>query len=249
MRVGAPRPSSRTQSSAVQATSAPARIANSVRRRAHTRRQPTTRVVPTSSSPTRDRPSTPTSAARTSQVRPRSRVPGAVEAALRRVEPGQVLRVAQQDGRPEPAVGRRPRRTGRGTARSSGPARGGGVGHGRPAGERDRASRARRCAVPSCGAVWRCEPDVARASGIEHDQRDGQALVLVGGVRPRVVELVEDVGVDPARAPLAVVRLGGAVALDGHVVRVDLGRGRRRTGSAARGGRRRRRPAARGAAR
>ena len=39
----------------------------------------------------------------------------------------------------------------------------------------------------------------------------------------RVVELVQDVGVDPARAPLAVVRLGGALALDGHVVRMDLG--------------------------
>ncbi len=39
----------------------------------------------------------------------------------------------------------------------------------------------------------------------------------------RVVELVEDVGVDPAGAPLAVDRLGRPGRLDGDVVRVDLG--------------------------
>ena len=37
-----------------------------------------------------------------------------------------------------------------------------------------------------------------------------QRLVLVRGMRPRVVELVEDVGVDAPRAPLAVVGLGRA---------------------------------------
>ena len=66
------------------------------------------------------------------------------------------------------------------------------------------------------------EPDVARPARIEDDERDPQRLVLAGGVRPRIVELVEDVGVDAARAPLAVVGLGRAVALDRHVVRVDL---------------------------
>ena len=40
---------------------------------------------------------------------------------------------------------------------------------------------------------------------------------------PGVVELVQHVGADPARAPLAVVGLGRAGALDRHVVRVDLG--------------------------
>ena len=40
----------------------------------------------------------------------------------------------------------------------------------------------------------------------------------------RVVELVEDVRVDPARAPLAIPGLGSAGNLDRHVVRVDLGR-------------------------
>ena len=67
------------------------------------------------------------------------------------------------------------------------------------------------------------EPDVARALG--HRTRPGRprsALVLVGRVRPRIVELVEHVRVDAAGAPLAVVRLGRAVALDRHVVRVDL---------------------------
>src|SRR5690349_7494810 len=58
------------------------------------------------------------------------------------------------------------------------------------------------------------EPDLARPTGIEDEDRDGQSLVLVGGVRPGVVELVEDVGVDPARTPLAVDRLGGAGNLD-----------------------------------
>ena len=67
------------------------------------------------------------------------------------------------------------------------------------------------------------EADVARPAGIEHDQGDRQRLVLARRIRPGVVELVEDVGVDAAGAPLAVVRLGRAVALDGHVVRVDLG--------------------------
>ena len=40
---------------------------------------------------------------------------------------------------------------------------------------------------------------------------------------PSIVELVEDIGRDPARTPLAVIDLGAALALHGHVVRVDLG--------------------------
>ena len=39
----------------------------------------------------------------------------------------------------------------------------------------------------------------------------------------RVVELVQHVGADPARAPFAVVRLVPGFPLDGHVVRMDLG--------------------------
>ena len=53
-------------------TSAPSASWNSVRRRAQTRRQPTTWVVPTSSVPTAIGATTATSAARTSQVIPRS---------------------------------------------------------------------------------------------------------------------------------------------------------------------------------
>ena len=64
--------SSRTQSMWTHATSVPSASWNSVRRRAQTRRQPTTWVVPTSSAPTGSAPTTATSAARTSQVMPRS---------------------------------------------------------------------------------------------------------------------------------------------------------------------------------
>ena len=67
------------------------------------------------------------------------------------------------------------------------------------------------------------EPHVARPAGIEDDEADGQPLVLVRGVLPRVVELVQDVGADAARAPLAVDRLGATVDLDRHVVGVNLG--------------------------
>ena len=42
-------------------------------------------------------------------------------------------------------------------------------------------------------------------------------------MRPGIVKLVEDVGRDAARTPLAVPRLGGSVALDRDVVGVDLG--------------------------
>ena len=81
------------------------------------------------------------------------------------------------------------------------------------------------------------QPDPARALGVEHDQPDRQPLVLVGGVAPRVVELVEDVRSDPARPPLAVPGLGPA----GQPRRSRRTGGsrpaRRRTGSAARAGR------------
>ena len=78
-------------------------------------------------------------------------------------------------------------------------------------------------AVASCGAVWRSSRTSHDRSASNTTSATREPLVLVGGVRPRVVELVEDVGVDAARAPLAVVRLGRAVALDRDVVRVDLG--------------------------
>ena len=110
-----------------------------------------------------------------------------------------------------------------------------------------RARRASRCATSRCprsarsGA--RAGPRTSAAAS-KTTSATVEPLVLVGGVGPRVVELVQDVGVDAARAPLAVVGLGRAVALDRHVVRVDLGAARRRTGSVARGGPRRRRPGA-----
>jgi hypothetical protein len=43
-------------------------------------------------------------------------------------------------------------------------------------------------------------------------------------MRPRVVELVQDVGVDAPRAPFAVVKLRPRRRFHGHVVGVDLGR-------------------------
>ena len=70
--VGVPRSSRRTQSIWTHDTSEPSASWNSVRRRAQTRRQPTTRVVPTNSVPTAIGATTATSAARTSQVIPRS---------------------------------------------------------------------------------------------------------------------------------------------------------------------------------
>ena len=144
------------------------------------------------------------------------------------------------------AAGRpaRPRRSGRGMARSRRLARG--VGHGRVAhGGRDVVERLerRRCPVPPCGAVWRSRRTWHERSASNTTSADAQRLVLVGGMGPRVVELVEDVGVDAARAPLAVPRLGRALALDGHVVRDGSRRGPRRTGSVVRAGRRRAGPA------
>ena len=58
------------------------------------------------------------------------------------------------------------------------------------------------------GAVDARSRTVARPSGVEDDERHGQRLVLVDGMGPGVVELVQDVGADAAGAPLAVVRLG-----------------------------------------
>ena len=79
-------------------------------------------------------------------------------------------------------------------------------------------------AVPCRGAVC-CESRTAhevRRSNTISPTRSG--VLLVGRVAARVVELVEDVGVDPARTPLAVPRFLAAGRLDGQVVRVDLGR-------------------------
>ena len=78
-----------------------------------------------------------------------------------------------------------------------------------------RSPRAGRSGAPGAPRHDRSASNTTRATR--------KRLVLVGGVAARVVELVEDVGVDAPRAPLAVVRLGRALALDGHVVRVDLG--------------------------
>src|SRR5439155_27039746 len=64
---------------------------------------------------------------------------------------------------------------------------------------------------------------VTGATSVEDDEGRGQVLLFVRRVRPRVVELVEDVGGDPPRAPLAVDRLARPGRLDGHVVRMDLG--------------------------
>ena len=140
---------------------APSASWKSVRRRAQTRRQPTTRVVPTARRRRRSGRRTATSAARTSQVRPRSRVPVAAEPARRRVEPGEVLGVAQQHRRPEQAV--RPRLVEADAVRRGAgcPARG----RSRRAPRRARrASRACTSPVASCGAVW-------RSSRTSHDRR------------------------------------------------------------------------------
>ena len=141
------------------------------------------------------------------------RVPLAPEPEGGRMEPGEVLGVAHQAGRPEHAVraglvepdaigGLVERRPVRGPA--------GAVVIVRPprpiAGQvlerldRDEPGRRVRRRLP-------VEPDLARAAGVEDDERHGQVDVLVGRVRPRVVELVQDVRADPARAPLAVDRL------------------------------------------
>ena len=198
---------------------------NSPRRRAKTRRIPTIAVRAASVVPISGAGAM-TQLGRPHEPRqPALGVPRPAEPEIGRVLPGKILGVAHEARRPEPAV--RPRlvepdpvassatRLGR---RRAMPLASPGF-TGRPAG---RASRSRRVAVASCGAVCALEPDLARALGVEHDDRRDERLVLVGGVRPRVVELVEDVGVDPARAPLAVDRLGRAGRLDRHVVRVDL---------------------------
>ena len=93
----------------------------------------------------------------------------------------------------------------------------------RPAGPGPRGRSASRPRAAT-GPALPDEPDLARAPGVEHHQPDQQPPALVGRAAPRVVELVEHVGLDAAGAPLAVPRLGGAVALDGDVVRVDLRR-------------------------
>ena len=147
-------------------------------------------------------------------------VPGAVEPALRRVVPRQVLGVPQHDRRSQQAV-----RTGlvepdpirRRTRLALGPVT-----------PRDAApSVVERLERDDAGLLMRrrlpLEPDLARPPRIEDDERHGQTFLLLGCVFPRVVELMKDVGVDPAGSPFAVVRLGGRLPLDRHVVRVDLG--------------------------
>src|SRR5204863_1633946 len=74
--------------------------------------------------------------------------------------------------------------------------------------------------------VWRClalETNPTGSIGIEDDDRRDQRLVLVSCVAAGIVELVEDIRVDPSRAPFAVERLCGAGCLDRHVVGMDLG--------------------------
>ena len=152
-------------------------------------------------------------------------VPRPAEAEIGRVLPGEVLGVAHEAGRPEPAVRARlvepdavRRLPGRAAVVEDA---------GRVAGLHGVVSRSRLSRLIEPGRIVRCrlaiEPDAARSLGVEDDDRGREGLVLVGGMGPRVVELVQDVGVDPPRAPLAVDRLGGAGGLDGDVVRVDLG--------------------------
>ena len=84
-----------------------------------------------------------------------------------------------------------------------------------------RGSRARSAAL---GAVWRSRRTPQERAASNTTSATARALLLVGGVGPGVVELMQHVGVDPARAPLAVVGFGRPGPLDRHVVRMDLGR-------------------------
>ncbi len=205
----------------VQPDETPESSRNSVRRRAQTRRQPTTRVVPMSSSPVSDR-RFHSHLRRANQPRqPSLGVPG--RSNPRCVEWNQARSWAYRrstDVRRRPSGPASSNRTRYGAEQVSGA----GARHRRAVGTRERVERLER--DDGRRLVRRrltLEPDVAGPLRIEYDEGHGQPLVLLGGVLPRVVELMEDVGIDAARAPLAVERLGGRLALDRDVVRVDLG--------------------------
>src|SRR6187200_453776 len=54
------------------------------------------------------------------------------------------------------------------------------------------------------GSLLADEADLARPPGVEHHEPHEQAAALVRGAPPRVIELVDHLGLDAARAPLAV---------------------------------------------
>ena len=180
-------------------------------------------------------------------------IPRPPEPEIGRVLPGEILGVAHEARGPEQAV--RPRLVEADPVASSARR------SGRRRGCRSRRLPVIRAAsrssvsiaisrVASCGAV-------SRSSRTRHERSASNTTIVASSAssssaawRPRVVELMEDVGVDPARAPLAVDRLGRAGRLDRHVVRVDLrthaveqdpalARGRRRRRRCRRPGRRR----------
>ena len=142
----------------IQATETPSASTNSVRRRAQTRRHPTTRVVPVKASPTRIGPADHDLGRAGPARRGRARVPRPVEAALRRVEPGQVLGVAQQDRGPQQPV--RARLVEPDAERRGAGCRGSRA-HGRRSASRSRVSRV-TSRVPAYGAVWRSSRTSAR---------------------------------------------------------------------------------------
>ena len=172
-------------------------------------------------------------------------VPRPPEPATRRVvrRPGPAC--SEQDGGPDPPVRAGTRRTGPGTARSSDRARAG-----------SRPGAARPSSVSSGHELGRLvrrrlarKPDIARSPGVEHDEGDREPFVLLGRVRPRVVELVQDVGVD-ARARPTCSRMPRPPRRARRSRRTDGSRRERhRTGSAARDGPPPGRPGGRGAAR
>ena len=193
----------------VQPTSAPAASRNSVRRRAQTRRQPTTWVVPIELSPGQDRRLDPDLRGANEPGQPALDVPGSVEpdAAPNGTRPDPARSAAgQRSAAARPA---RPRRTGPDTAREHVSA----AGPVTPArGAAPSSSSVSRATSPvlSCGAV--CARAGRRTTAGHRTRRARPRAARPRRPRaPRVVELVKDVGVDPARAPLAVVRLGGAV--------------------------------------
>ena len=168
------------------------------------------------------------------------RVPLATEPERRRVLPGDVGNPGQVDGRPDRLVRGRlleadpvrshdpirqlvleggRRRDGRGMPRL-GLARGPAL-HASFA----RASSSSRATspVPPCSAVDRASRSSQERRASKTTSATVSVHVLIGGMCPGVVELVQDVGVDSAGAPLAVVDLGPGARLHRHVVGVDLG--------------------------
>lgn len=81
--------------------------------------------------------------------------------------------------------------------------------------------RHKPCAGPVGGRSN--ESDLTRTASVEDDDGDIEIYVFVRGMRSGVVELIEDIGVDTPRAPLAVVNLGSRSRLHSDVVGVDLG--------------------------